>query len=445
MINLFETFNVESRDLLLSEKIAGFNIPSVVIDDDGFLPDDVESAIKYFCRLKSNHRPLYFDQVKIPHYWRIQADANGGQIYDLKDKKANIVFSRPDNTRTVREVQWLDENGQVSWVDRYDKHATLFSKVYFDNGQPAVCQYFDIDGNKVIEQNLRSQDIFLDFKGEKRHFVDMPDLVLYYLKMRNYDLTHILYNTLNMSLAVTLRLPADSGEDMLIWHEKIGDELPGNMQFLMDNETRTTKIAFRNYDDWKDKQDLIPKDSKIDFMYLGTIYPHPRSNKLRPQALILTNSDQIDQLELLVQLMPNVTFNIAAVTEMSSKLLAFGDYQNVEVFPQVSHDKIMDLIKTCDLYFDINRGNEILDAVRGAFEQNMLILGFRNTLHEPKFVAQQNVYDSSEAGAKSMVQKTLSALVKPELMGKLIDEQRIEAGDVWPKDYKRILGDWINE
>lgn len=445
MINLFETYNVESRDLLISEKLAGFTIPSVVIDDDGFLPDDVESPIKYFCHLNSNHRPLYFDQVKIPHYWRIQADAQSGHIYDLKTKKANIIFARPDNTRTVREVQWLDESGNISWVDRYDKHATLFSKIYFDNGQPAVCEYYDINGNKVIEQNLRSRDIFLNFKGEKRHFADMPDLVLYYLKLQKYNLNHILYNTLNMSLAVTLRLPADSGQDMLIWHEKLGDELPGNMQFLMDNATRTTKIAFQNYEDWKNKQELIPKDSKIDFMYLGTIYPHPRPNKLRPQALVLTNSDQLDQLGLLVQLMPNVTFNIAAVTEMSSKLLAFGDYKNVEVFPQVSHEKVMDLIKTCDLYFDINQGNEILDSVRGAFEQNMLILGFKNTIHEPKFIAQQNIYDSNETGAKLMAQKALSALVKPELMGQLVDEQRSEAGDVWPKDYKRILGEWINE
>lgn len=445
MINLFETFDNPSRDLLISEKIAGFTIPSVVINDDGFLPDEVDSPIQYFCRLKSNHRPLYFDQVKLPHYWRILANAQGGQVYDLKTKKANIIFTKPDNQRTVREVQWLDENGQISWIDRYDKHATRFSKVYYDNGQPAVCEYFDIDGQKVIEQNLRSNDIFLNFKGKQRHFADMPDLVLYYLKLKNYDLNHILYNTLNLSLAVTLRLPADSGEDMLVWHEKLGDELPGNMQFLIDNDTRTTKVAFQDYGDWQTKQDLIPKDSKLDFMYLGMIYPHPRANQLRSQALILTNSDRIDQLETLVKLLPNVTINIAAVTEMSGKLLALGDYDNVEVYPQVSHAKVMELISNCDIYLDINRGNEILDAVRGAFEQNMLILGFKETLHEPQFVARQNVYDSTEGAARLMAQKVLSALVKPELMGNLIDEQRRSAGDVWPKDYQRILGDWVNE
>ena len=445
MINLFETFDSASRDLLISEKIAGMTVPSVAMNDDGFLPEEVDSPIKYFCHLKSNHRPLYFDQIHIPHFWRIMANAQGGQIYDLKTKKANIVFLNPDNSRTVREIQWLDENGNISWVDRYDSHATRFSKVYYDNGQPSVCEYYDLTGRKVIEQNLRSGDIFLNFKGKKRHFNDLPDFVLFFLKEKQYDLNHIIYNTLNQSLAVTLRLPADSGEDMLVWHERLGDELPGNMGFLMDNDTRTSTIAFQNYEDWQAKQDLIPKDSKIKFLYLGTIYPHPRSNQLRSQVLILTNSDQIDQLENLVQLMPNVTINIAAVTEMSSKLLAFGDYPNVEVYPQVSHDKVIELITNCDVYLDINQGNEILDAVRGAFEQNMLILGFHNTLHEPKFVAKQNTYDNNSEAVRLMAQKVLSALVKPQLMGDLIDEQRKEASDVLPKDYQTILGDWVNE
>lgn len=445
MINLFETFDSASRDLLIAEKIAKLVIPSVVINDDGFLPDEIDSPVKYFCQLTSNHRPLYFDQVPVPHYWRIQADATGGQVFDLKTKKANILFTKPDNQRTVREVQWLDETGQVAWVDRYDKHGTRFGKTYFDQGRPVVNEYFNQDGQKVIEQNLISNDVFLNYKGQRQHFADWPALVIYYLKLRQYKLNHILYNTLNQALAVSLRLPADSGEDMLVWHEKLGDELPGNMQFLLQNDTRTSKIAFQDYADWQNKQDLLPDDSKIDFLYLGTIYPHPRSNQLRPQALILTNSDQIDQLQTLVQLLPNITINIAAVTEMSSKLLAFADYDNVEVFPQVTHSKIQDLINTCDLYLDINRGNEILDAVRGAFEQNMLILGFKETLHEPQFVAQENVYDSSEKAAQLMAQKILAALVKPALMGELVDEQRKEAGDVMPADYQRVLGNWVSE
>lgn len=444
MINLFDNFDSASRDLLISQKIAKMNIPTVVINDDGFLPESVDSPMQYFCGLNSNHRPLYFDQVPLPHYWRIQGDANQAAIYDLKTKRANIVYVANDNQRIVKEVQWLDENGQISWSDHYDQHATRFAKTVYVNNRPMIKNYYDQNGHKIIQENLVHQDVFLNYGGAQRHFANIAEFTRYYLELKQYNLDHILYNTLNQSLAVSLLLPADSGEDMLFWHEKLGDELPGNMQFLLDNETRTTQIVFQDPDDWKNKQDLIPKDSNIKFTYLGMIYIHPRGNNLHPQALTLTNSDQIENLETLVKLLPNVTFNIGAITEMSSKLMAFGEYKNVNLYPTITRTTLLQLLKDCDIYFDINKQNEILNAVRGAFEQNMVILGFADTLHEPKFTNPANIFENSEQGVQEMAKTVLSCLVKPNLMGKLIDGQREHAGDVWPKDYEKVLGAWVN-
>ena len=445
MINLFDNYDDASRDFLISQRIAKINIPTVVINDDGFLPDYVDSPLKYFCQLQSNHRPLYFDQVKVPKYWRITGDANGGAVFDLKAKRANIVYASHDNQRLVKEVQWLDENGQISWADHYNNHAVRYGKTYFANGRPAWTNYYNQDGQCVIRQNLIHGDVFLNFAGHQQHFSNVAALTLHYLRLKKFNLDHIFYNTLDKSLAVSLMLPADSGEDICFWHEKLGDQLPGNMQFLLDNDTRTKHIVFQDHEDWNNKQDLIPKDSKIDFQYLGMIYIHPRGNSLRPQALILTNSDQIANLTSLVKLLPKITFNIAAITEMSPKLLAFGDYDNVNLYPTVTRARLTELLKQCDLYFDINHQNEILDAVRGAFEQNMLIVGFKDTLHEPRFINPVNVFEDSDDGVQVMAQKVLSALVKPELMKDLIDGQRIHASDVWPKDYQRVLGDYMDD
>jgi len=96
------------------------------------------------------------------------------------------------------------------------------------------------------------------------------------------------------------------------------------------------------------------------------------------------------------------------------------------------------LIADCDIYLDINRQNEILDAVRGAFEQNMLIVGFDETLHEPQFVAPQNVFKVTEAS--QMGERILNALQKPALMKKLIDTQRKLASEVSVQDYRNRIG-----
>ena len=68
MINLFENLDVASTDFLRSQLFAGLNIPSVVIHDDGFLPKEVDSPIKFYCKVTDKNTPLYFDKVKIPKF-----------------------------------------------------------------------------------------------------------------------------------------------------------------------------------------------------------------------------------------------------------------------------------------------------------------------------------------------------------------------------------------
>lgn len=443
MLNLLEHFNQSSADFVRSQYIAKMKIPTVVMHDDGYLPPEVDSAIQYFCDLKkSNQQPLYFDQVKVPYYWRITADATKGEIWDLKTKRGEIEFANADNKRFVKTVVWLDDAQQPCWADHYDQHARRFAKTYYAQGQARVRKFFNRQGEEVVEYNLVADDVFLNFKGRKRHFNSYAAFIAYYLELRHYRLDHVFYNTLNQSLAVTMLLPKD-GEDVLFWNEPIANnELPGNMKFLMENETRTKHVVFQNYREWVKWQPLLPKDTKVDFDYLGMIYPHPRGNRLNPQALIVTNSDQIERLAELAEALPKVTLNIVAVTNMSEKLMGIGQqHDNIKLFPRVGEPVLKRLLDQCDLYFDINHGPEMLDAVRGAFEQNMLILGFDETLHSPNYVSDQNVFTRSNY--EGLARQAVGALVNPQQMGALVDEQRKEASDVWPKDYQRVLGKWV--
>ena len=79
---LFDTFSGESRNLLESFKNAGAAFHAAVIEDDGFLPDDVMSVYGFFL---GDYReadslpgkPLYFNQIQIPDYWRIEGAFDG--------------------------------------------------------------------------------------------------------------------------------------------------------------------------------------------------------------------------------------------------------------------------------------------------------------------------------------------------------------------------------
>lgn len=49
MINLFDKWDQAARNFKLAQLIAQLNIPTVVIDDDGFLPREIQSPMQYYC------------------------------------------------------------------------------------------------------------------------------------------------------------------------------------------------------------------------------------------------------------------------------------------------------------------------------------------------------------------------------------------------------------
>ena len=89
------------------------------------------------------------------------------------------------------------------------------------------------------------------------------------------------------------------------------------------------------------------------------------------------------------------------------------------------------------MYLDINHQNEILNGVRSAFEQNMLITGFDNTLHNKQYVADPAIFKQDKV--KQFTDFVKSALASPANMQKYIDLQRKTAGDVAIDQFKQAF------
>ncbi|HEO7024028.1 TPA: accessory Sec system glycosylation chaperone GtfB, partial [Streptococcus agalactiae] len=134
------------------------------------------------------------------------------------------------------------------------------------------------------------------------------------------------------------------------------------------NPSPNTKIVIQSYEAYANAMRLLTDEEQKQVSFLGFMYPLKETEKLHNQALILTNSDQIEALESLVTSLPNLTFNIGALTEMSSDLMNFGKYDNVVLYPNITTNQIQYLSNICAFYLDINHHNEILSAVRSAFE-----------------------------------------------------------------------------
>ncbi|MBQ9700575.1 MAG: accessory Sec system glycosylation chaperone GtfB [Lachnospiraceae bacterium] len=423
---LMDTYSDDSKKLHTSFKLAGKNYPAVVIDDDGFLPEDVTSVYGYFLgefpvsdRIPG--KPRYFNQITVPEHWEISGTNSSGKIHNLNKERGRIFYAEPKHKRLVRAVDWYDDRGVVRSCDHYNRYGALYARTTFNaKGQKVNRSYFSATGAEIIVENYITKDIILNDGDSVRIFHSKVDFIKFFMERAGYVDKRIFFNTLSTSFFVSQALPAVHKNDILFWQEPIHDEVPGNMRVILnDNANRTAKImvqqrvAYRKLRKFGVSKDYITR--------LGYIYPFTKINNRVPEALICTNSDRLANIKPLIEAIPHMHFHIAALTEMSSKLMSLDSYDNVSLYPGVKSDMLDELFNKCDYYLDINYESEIVSAVQTAFLHSHLILGYKDTLHNANYVANEHIFELNETDRLvSLIKETLES---EDAMNEALDKQ----------------------
>ncbi len=84
------------------------------------------------------------------------------------------------------------------------------------------------------------------------------------------------------------------------------------------------------------------------------------------EAFLLTRMADVQNIEQLIQKLPNIRFNIAAYTPMAFLLLKLTQYDNVRLFPTIIGKTLDREINEADIYLDINYGpkaDEIIERI----------------------------------------------------------------------------------
>lgn len=447
---LLDHYDEMADDLKKSFRLAGFSGPVFVISGSGFLPDDVTSVYQWFSREPDEARPSassgpsvsersyalthagwtpgkarFFDQIECPEYWEISGSAASGEVKDLHHLRGKIFYSEEQGHRLVSDVDWLGENGMVAFTDHYDRQGYIYSRTVFNRSGKKFCRsWFDRRGRERIVENFVTGDIVVSGWGEGEKtslFKGLTAMAAAMLREAGLEGSTFFYNSLSVPLFVTeaLRRPAGAkatgggSGNVLFWQEGPRDDIPGNMRMILEGRSKTDRILVQNRESCDRLVELCTADGLLDpgasdprrvpgspecmLRPMGFAYGFRRKNRHSKNILICTNSDQIQDLDTLVPEFPDLTFHIAAVTEMSSRLMAFGKYPNVRLYPVARESKVRQLMDRCDIYLDINRGSEILSSVKEAFLNDQLILAYRRTMHRRAFTGAENVFQEKEA------------------------------------------------
>lgn len=401
IVLLFDYYSTDSKDLHHSFLQAGWNGPAIVIEEDGFLPEGVMSVFGYFLGdfKKTENilgRPRYFNQIKVPEYWEISGTNSGGKIHDMNKERGRIFYAEPKHKRLIRIVDWYDERGVVRSSDHYNRYGALYARTIFNaKGQKVSRTYFSATGQEVIMEHYVTGDIVLNDGKEVHIFRSKTDFVVYFLEKTGYSKKRLFFNSLSTPFFVSQRLSGEKTQDVLFWQEPIRNEIPGNMKIILEgNASRTSQIMVQKKLAYDKLLELGASPEMV--KRLGFVYPFVKENGGRLEALICTNSDRIAHCQKLIEELPQVHFYIAALTEMSSKLMSMERYDNVTLYPGVKLAVLDELFMKCDYYFDVNHESEIVSAVRKAFLHNQLIFAFRETLHNSDCVAEEHIYAAQD-------------------------------------------------
>lgn len=398
---LFDHYSEDSQSLFTSFRLAGYDCPAAVIEDDGFLPEDVISVYGFFlgdyrAELGEKARPKYFNEITVPEYWEISGNNNMGEVHNLHRERAKIFYAEPKHKRLVKAVDWYDERGVVRSSDHYNRFGAVYARTIFNaDGKRVNKSYFSAVGKECIVENYVTGDIILNGEDIKI-FRNKTDFVLYFITKAGFEQKRIFFNSLSTPFFVSNKLGTAAGKrDILFWQEPVGAAIPGNMQLIFNGQaSRTAKIIVQKRVSY-DK--LLALGAKRDMIErLGFVYPFKKENSQGYDALICTNSDKIERCSEVVSALPQIRFHIAALTEMSSKLMSMDTYDNVNLYPGIKPGILEELFAKCDFYFDINHEREIVSAVRKAFLHNHLLFAFAETVHNRDYIAEAHIYPACD-------------------------------------------------
>ena len=400
---LLENFDEDSQMLYQSFRTSGFDGPVFTFSDEGFLPDDVTSIYTYYCGKKEGGKARYFNQIDVPDYWEIKASNSGGQVFDLNHERGKIFFASPLHKRLVKIVDWYDDTHVVRVSDHYNQDGFMYAKTIFNKkGQLVSRSYYDVSGNEKVVENFVTHDIILNQNDKVYIFKNKVEFAKHLFTVLDIYPTRLFYNSLSNPFFVSENLEDKEHSDVLFWQEGYREDIPGNMQVILDGHSRRTSKIY-----------VQKKEAYEKLIELGA------------------NRD-IEKLNELVVCMPNMKFHVCALTEMSQKLMSFEKYDNVHLYPGFKASEILNLFNTCDYFLDINYENEIVDATKEAFLHNLLILGFNQTIHNRKYVLPDFVFDANN------YQDMIRVILDASHLDINLERQRNVAMTQNVQDYKNV-------
>ena len=409
MVVLFAEYDSLAWDLHYSLIYNGTTDSVVCLNDDGFLNRDVRSIWSVLYPSESGYTPLHVNNLQLPVEYEIEKVDGRFLIKSIDSVLGEVFFHGDSSERLVSSIEWFDGFGKTYKKDLYNKYGFLFRSDTFVDGLGLVgSQFYSRGGEALASWNHQTNSVVVG----STIYSSVFDFYVKSLELMGYAEEGIIFDNLGLPLEVIKRRN-NGKENTLIFLEKFNGKLPENMNYIHSNPSLSISmyvVDVESYNSLSDKS----------MVGLYKLCLPPISDFGSPtDALITTETDEIVNIELLVDSCKDTTFHIAAPTRMSEKLLSLGDRCNVKLYPVSSREEVKKLFVKCGVFLDIAMSGTVFGANRLALQSKCLRLGYRG-VSSGQYIPSESLFGIDERG----ISNTLNYLVEnPDKLPLLVTSQ----------------------
>lgn len=380
MINLFQTYNKDAWDIHYTQLRQGKDYPTIVIEDDGFLPSDVTSIYHFLGYNTCDYNPLHLNDLTLPIAYEVEREGVDFFIMSNDMVVGKVILQGEPIERIVKEVWWLNSKGYPYKKDYYNQYGYCFkTETYVKDLGLVSTSYYSVSGEVLLDENHLVGSILYN----NQLYLNKLSLYNKCLAELGYSKEPITFNHLGTPLEIILS-SLKSGHELIFQEEVFVNSIPDNLQYVIHNSDKIS-ISVTN----RSTYSILENMCKVQFMML--LVPSKSDLGSFKDVLITTQTDQLTSIEDFVEQLPELEFHIAAPTQMSSKLFDLNKYSNVHLYPNISNNNLDDLFNQCGVFLDIAMSPTVFDANRRALENSLLRVGLIG-VSTGKYISDANLF-----------------------------------------------------
>lgn len=414
MINLFQTYNKDAWDIHYTQLRQGKDYPTIVIEDDGFLPSDVTSIYHFLGYNTCDYNPLHLNDLTLPIAYEVEREGVDFFIMSNDMVVGKVILQGEPIERIVKEVWWLDSKGYPYKKDYYNQYGYCFkTETYVKDLGLVSTSYYSVSGEVLLDENHLVGSILY----KNRLYLNKLSLYNKCLAELGYSKEPITFNHLGTPLEIVLS-SLENGHDLIFQEEVFVNSIPDNLQYVIHNSDKIS-ISVTN----RSTYSILENMCKVQFMML--LVPSKSDLGSFKDVLITTQTDQLTSIEDFVQQLPDLEFHIAAPTQMSSKLLDLNSYSNVHLYPNISSENLAELFTKCGLFLDIAMSPTVFEANRRALENSLLRVGLIG-VSTGNYISDDNLFSSKSLD--NLIEYLRQVTSTTEELQRAISQENLDLG-----------------